>query len=190
MSRDDAFRTGEIVDGNDPRRKPVTIGPESHHGQRHDHATWHPNHDHLNKNEKGNKLRYEGRSKFDSPQVLDDVVKESNRHPAIVQDHKTHGQVLVTSFSMPYEVGDERRMRSDGGKGHFERTSTATVVTRTDGTLITAHPGLPHASRGTRHEQPKREENSPSNVRMPKSRREKAPSKAQSRPAPSRGSRE
>lgn len=124
----------------DPKNKPVPFLTEgSHAALRHDHATWHP--DHLDQAlaatrpvAKGEPLPFAGRSKFDSRAILNEVVTRSQAQPGV----RALNGYIVTTFDLGYVTGWDAR----AGR----KTTSATVVTKVSGEVITAHPGTPWSS--------------------------------------------
>ncbi|MCG7904716.1 MAG: hypothetical protein JAY60_20115 [Candidatus Thiodiazotropha weberae] len=126
----------------DPKKRPKPFKSAKTHARlRHDYAFWHQ--DHLKKTVRnpGNMLPGFQRnksgsgilekSKFDSAEIIDDVIRKSYLHPAV---RARNGNYVIT-FDMGHLVGFDGIAK--------RRTTAVTVVTKASGEVITVHPGTP-----------------------------------------------
>lgn len=116
----------------DPKQKPRPfVSADSHARLRHDHALWHP--DHVDKvlRKTSPKIPFLDKSKFDSYTIALDAITKSANYPATLENNG----LLVTTFDLGYVTGFDARRNS--------RVSSATVVTKTTGEVVTAYPGIP-----------------------------------------------
>jgi hypothetical protein len=113
------------------------LNDKSHARLRHDYALWHPEivEKTINIKDSKNRIPYEGpsakRSRFDSYSIALEAIEKSVNYPSVVNKDG----YLETTFSLEYEVGYDVIKEC--------RTKTVTVVTKIDGSVITAFPGLP-----------------------------------------------
>ena len=75
--------------------------------------------------------KYAGKSKFNAGEDIGQLIRDSTQQPMVPQKNG--------NFARTFDVG--RRIGIDRTTG--QATSTVTVITRPDGTLVTAHPGRP-----------------------------------------------
>jgi hypothetical protein len=116
----------------DPKQKPRPfVSANSHVRLRHDYALWHP--DHVDKvlQKTSPKIPFSTKSKFDSYTIALDVIAKSAEYPAILEDNG----LFVTMFDVGYITGFDAKRNSI--------VSSATVVTKRTGEVVTAYPGIP-----------------------------------------------
>ena len=116
----------------DPKQKPRPfVSANSHTRLRHDYALWHP--DHVDKvlQKTSSKIPFSKKSKFDSYTIALDVIAKSAEYPATLEDNG----LLVTTFDVGYITGFDAKRNY--------RVSSATVVTKVTGEVVTAYPGIP-----------------------------------------------
>lgn len=118
-----------VVDPRDKQR-PFLSG-DSHVRLRHDHALWLE--ESLDKilGISGRRIPFSMRSKFDSYKIALEAIEKSAEYPASVASNR----LLVTTFDMGYQTGFDAKSN--------RVVTSATVVTRVTGEVVTAFPGTP-----------------------------------------------
>ncbi len=116
----------------EPKQKPRPfLSADSHVRLRHDYALWHP--DHVDKvlQKTSPKIPFSDKSKFDSYTIALDAITKSANYPATLENNG----LLVTTFDLGHLTGFDARRNT--------RVSSATVVMKATGEVVTAYPGIP-----------------------------------------------